>query len=44
LPLAWLVAGLLTVLAAPALVRLADKVFSAARSEPTIPNTGESFL
>ncbi len=44
LPIAWLVAGLLTVLAVPALLRLADKMFSMARSERTIPNTGESFL
>lgn len=44
LPIAWLVAGLLTVLAVPALLRLADKVFAMARSESTVPNTGESFL
>ena len=44
LPVAWLAAGLLTVLAAPVLLRLADKVFATARSESTIPNTGESFL
>ena len=47
LPIAWLAAGLLAVLAAPALLRLADKVFATARnerSERTIPNTGESFL
>ena len=46
-PIAWLAAGLLAVLAAPALLRLADKVFATARnerSERTIPNTGESFL
>ncbi|HSD15805.1 MAG TPA: hypothetical protein VLC71_00910 [Thermomonas sp.] len=44
LPIAWLAAGLLTVLATPGLLRLSDKVFAAARSERTIPNTGESFL
>lgn len=44
MPIAWLAAGLLTALAAPGLLRVADKMFSLARSERTIPNTGESFL
>jgi len=47
MPIAWLAAGLLTVLATPGLLRVADKMFSLARSdrsERTIPNTGESFL
>ena len=44
LPIAWLVAGLLTAVAAPVLLRLSDKVFAMARSEPTIPNAGGSFL
>ena len=44
LTIAWLAAGLLTVLAAPGLLRVADKMFSLARSERTVPNTGESFL
>jgi len=44
LPVAWLAAGVITLMATPALLRLADKVFAMARSERTIPNTGESFL
>lgn len=41
---AWGVAGVLVTMAAPTLLRLADKVFVMARSEQTIPHAGESFL
>lgn len=44
MPIAWPAAGMLTIAALPALLRLADKVFEMARSARTIPNTGESFL
>jgi hypothetical protein len=41
---AWVGAGVLTVLAMPALLWMTDKVFAMARSGRTIPQTGESFL
>ncbi len=44
MPVAWLAAAILAAMAAPALLRLADKVFAMARSDRTIPQTGESFL
>ena len=44
MPIAWVAAGLLATLAAPALLRLADKVFAMARNDRTIPQAGESFL
>ena len=44
MPLAWLAAAILAAMAAPALLRLADKVFAMARNDRTIPQAGESFL
>ena len=44
MPVAWVAAAMLAVLASPALLRVVDKVFEMARTETTIPNTGESFL
>jgi hypothetical protein len=44
MPVAWLAAAVLAALAAPALLRVADKVFAMAREQRTIPQTGESFL
>lgn len=44
LPVAWAAAGVLAAMAAPALLRLADKVFAMARNARTIPQAGESFL
>ena len=44
MPVAWLVAAMLAAVAAPALLRVADKVFAMAREHRTIPQTGESFL
>jgi len=41
---AWVAAGVLAALAVPALMQVADKVFDWARSEPVVPDTGESFL
>lgn len=44
LPIAWLAAGILAMMAAPALLRLADKVFASEHGDRTIPQAGESFL
>lgn len=44
LPIAWLAAGIITMMATPALLRLADNVFATPRSDRTIPQAGESFL
>ena len=44
MPVAWLVATVLAGLAAPGLLRLADKVFAMARNGATVPRAGESFL
>lgn len=44
MPVAWLAAAVLAALAAPALLRVADKVFAMAREQRTIPQAGESFL
>jgi hypothetical protein len=41
---AWLAAAVVTAFAAPALLRVTDKLFAMAGSGPTIPQTGESFL
>jgi hypothetical protein len=42
--IAWVAAGVLAGMAAPALLRLTDKVFAMAQSDRTIPQAGESFL
>ena len=44
MPVAWVAAGIVSAMAVPALLRVADQVFEWARSESTIPQTGESFL
>ena len=44
MPVAWVAAAILAAMAAPALLRLADKVFVMARNDRTIPQAGESFL
>lgn len=44
MPIAWLAAALLAAMAAPALLKVADRVFAMAREHRTIPQTGESFL
>lgn len=47
MPIAWTAAAILVAMAAPALLRWANKVFARgdrAERDDTIPRTGESFL
>ena len=41
--LTWLLAAAVTAVAMPALLRLSDRVFAAARASRSVPFTGESF-